>query len=168
MERQKKLNIIFVVVIVLLLGIIVYFLIEKGKNLKPDYAPGEIDERAVYTPDDDKKLKSSEGGGAVSMSYSNVVSVDLKKKKIKLFFKNPSKSNQEIVLQIVIEQNGKEYVIAKTDRIPAGYSVYEMKLLNTSLVKGGYKGKFSIAYYDEKTLEKAVLNTNIPITISVN
>ena len=35
------------------------------------------------------------------------------------------------------------------------------------LTSGGYKGKFNVIFYDEETGEKAVVNTNIPITIAV-
>lgn len=140
----------------------------SSKELIPDYAPGVLDPNAVPMPDDGKKLEASEGGGAVSLSYSDKVAVDLKKKKVEFYFQNPSKSTQDIVLQVIVKQGDKEVVIAQSERISAGYAIYNLDLKkDAKLASGGYKGKFNVIFYDEETKEKAVVNTNIPITIAV-
>lgn len=137
-----------------------------SKDLIPDYAPGVLDVNAVPMPDDGTKLKAPKGGGSVSLSYSDKVAVDLKKKQVDIYFQNPSKSTQDIVLQVIVTQGKKEIVIAQSERISAGYALYKLDL-KEKLKTGGYKGKFNIIFYDEKSGEKAIVNTNIPITIAV-
>lgn len=155
------------IIIVLLVAILIV-LIMKNKALTPDYAPGTIDVNAIKSPDDGKKMEKSKGGGAVSLSYSNVVNVNLSKKIVQMYFKNPSKSTQAMIIQIILKSGDKEYIIGQTDRLPSGYAIYKVDYLDpVSLKKGGYDGKFNILYYDEETDEKAIVNTNIPIKIEV-
>ncbi len=167
-DKSKKLNYILIgIIIILLVGIVIAFFSYK-KAIVPDYAPGVIDTNAIKTPDDGSKMNKSEGGGSVSLSYSNVVSVDLSKKEIKMYFKNPSKSTQAMVIQVILESGNEEYIIGQTDRVPSGYTVYNTKFLDiVSLKAGGYTGRFNVMYYDEETEEKAIVNTNIPIKIDV-
>ena len=170
MKKNKKsfLNYILVgIIIILVIFIIIMFFVNK-KTLTPDYAPGVIDVNAIKTPDNEKKLDKSDGGGSVSLSYSNVVSIDLSTKEIKMYFKNPTKSTQSMIIQVMLKNNDDYLVIGQTNRIPSGYSVYKTQLLDVvKLEKGGYDGMFNVLYYDEETEEKAIVNTNIPITIDV-
>ena len=170
-EKNKKsklsLNTILLFLILICVIVIIILLIKNGRVLTPDYAPGEIDVNAIKEKDTGEKMELS-GGGAVSLSYSNIVSVALDSKKVKLYFKNPSKSRENVVLEIVVKQGEKEVVIAKSDIIPTGYAIYEMNLnKNVRLAKGGYNGLFKVIYYDEETNEKQIVNTQIDITIDV-
>ena len=113
-------------------------------------------------------MNDSSGGGAMSISYSNIVAVDKASKDIKLYYKNPSKSRASAVLELVIINNNKEYVIGKTDLLPPGYALYNMKLdTNLNLEVGGYKGLFKITIYDEETGEKQIVNSKIDVSIEV-
>lgn len=165
--KQKGLIIILCIITVGSLALTGYLLF-GGTWLKPDYAPGTIDTNAIPDPDDSEKMKSSGGGGAVSLSYSNIVAVSLKTNKLKLYFKNPSKSNQDMVIQVFINKNGKETLIAKSNRLPAGYIIKSLDLeSNVKLTKGGYNGLFKVYYYNSDTDERAVLDTNIEIKLEV-
>lgn len=165
---KPKLNTILLFLILLCAIVVIVLLVKNSQMLTPDYAPGEIDTNAIKEKDNSKKMDASDGGGAVSLSYSNVVSVDLNSKKAKLYFKNPSKSRENVVLEIVVKQGKKEVVIAKSGIIPTGYAIYEMNLSkNSRLSKGGYDGIFRITYYNEETSEKQIVNTEIDITIDV-
>ena len=167
-NKYKTATIIIIVITVILVIGSIYLLIKTNNVLKPDYAPGVIDKNAVPLPDNGEKMAASEGGGAVSLSYSNKVAIDLKTKELTLYFQNPSKSTHNMVLEVLIVQNGKETIIAKSDMLPVGYAIYKLKLQDDiKLLKGGYNGKFNIIYYDEVTEEKAAVNTDIPITIAV-
>ena len=53
--------------------------------------------------DSGEKLEAEEGGGAVSLTYSNEVTIDLSDKAASLVFANPGKSVQDMVVQIVID-----------------------------------------------------------------
>ena len=147
-KKQKnvyKLASIVVIIITLILVLGSGYLLFKAKSiLRPDYAPGVVDKNAVPLPE------------------------DLKTRELTLYFQNPSKSTQNMVLEVIITQNEKETVIAKSDMLPVGYAIYKLKLQDDiKLLEGGYNGKFNIIYYDEITEEKAAVNTDIPITIAV-
>lgn len=169
MKKKTWKKVLFLLLVLISISCMVGVVyLTSSKELIPDYAPGVLDPNAVPLPDDEEKLAASEGGGAVSLSYSDKVAVDLKKKKVEFYFQNPSKSTQDIVLQVIVEQGDKEIVIAQSQRISAGYALYSLDLKkDAKLASGGYKGKFNVIFYDEETGEKAVVNTNIPITIAV-
>lgn len=142
------------------------FFREADVILAPDYAPQETEPNAEKLPNGDNKLDSPEGGGAVSLTYSNKVNIDLSAEKATLLFVNPGKSTQDIVLQIVIQ----EEVIVHSGRLTPGYKVTTLDLLPTAAPKlalGGYDAKFSVFYYDSESGEKALINTEIPIHITV-
>ena len=87
---------------------------------------------------------------------------------IKLYYKNPSKSRASVIIELVIIQNDKEYVIAKSDLLPPGYTLYSMKLdTSLNLENGGYKGMFKVTIYDEETGAKQIVNSKIEVSIEV-
>ncbi len=166
-ESRKGIIIFLLLIILACIGMIVYLLFFKQSELS-DYAPGKTDENVVLLPNSGEKMEAKEGGGAVSLSYSNKVDIDLKSGQVSVNFKNPSRSTQSMVLQIIIKQNDNEVIVAESNRIPPSYAIYELKLKdNITLSKGEYEGMFNVMYYDEETEEKAIVNTNIPIKINV-
>ena len=136
-------------------------------TLAPDYAPKEIEAHAHVIPNDSGEQKKSEaGGGSVSLTYSNQVSIDLSDETASLMFANPGKSNQNVVVQIVIQ----DQVIVQSGTILPGRQVTALDLLDgtaSMLTPGGYDGNFSILYYHPESGEKAIVNTEIPIRIEV-
>lgn len=171
-EKRKKINWVYVILttlIVVCVGVIFVLLNKSEQALTPDYAPGTIDTNAIKEQDNGDKMTAVDGGGAVSLSYSNIVAIDSDKKDIKMYFKNPSKSLESTVLELIVVQNDKEYVIAKSDLLPPGYALYNMNLdTKLQLPKGGYKGKFRLTYYNEKTGVKQIVNTEIEVSIEVS
>lgn len=171
METKKKPIVIYCVLVALIVLCIVLIICLLKKNedtLTPDYAPGTIDVNAIKEKDEGEKISVPEGGGGVSLSYSNIVSVDNKNKELKMYFKNPSSSRESIVLEVIIISNDKEYSIAKSDLLPPGYALYNMDLkTDTKLETGGYNGIFRTTYYDEETGEKEIINSEIEISIEV-
>ena len=92
----------------------------SAPTLSPDYAPRQNEQYAEDIGDnDDSKLTQSEGGGAVSITYTTNVDIDLSKGIAELYFANPTKSNQDMVLQIVI----KDVVIAQSGTISPGKQI---------------------------------------------
>ena len=140
---------------------------EPDVVLTPDYAPEE--EEKNQTPiggDGENKLESPTGGGAVGLIYSKQVTVDLAAKNASLMFGNPSRSNQDMVVQLMIRGE----IIVQSGRITPGNKVTSLALLSGAekkLAQGGYEGKFVVLYYNSDTGEKAILKTEIPIVISV-
>ena len=170
MEQQKEkssitriLLILFIVAASAAIAVIIWALYfrEPEVVLSPDYAPREEEPCAEDIPDDSgEKLTSPEGGGSVSITYSRDVAVDLGDRRAALHFANPGKSNQDMVVQIVIRDNVKP-----------GKQVDSLELLDGAeeqLTAGTYEGAFNVLYYDPESGEKAVVNTEIPIQITVS
>lgn len=103
------------------------------KEAEPDYAPRQVESNAQSVDDGGSKLSQPEGGGAVSLTYSNEVTLILANKTVQLFFRNPALSGVDVA-----------------GRPP-----------------GTYEGKFHVMYYDAHSGEKAIINTEIPITVTV-
>ena len=140
---------------------------EPDVILTPDYAPEETEPNAEVIPgDDDTKLEMEDGGGAIGIEYIAGVTIDLSEKKASLQFANPGKSTQDMVLQIVIQ----DVIVAQSGRLEPGYQLKELALLKDAekmLSEGGYDGKFVILSYDPESGEKAMVNTEAAITITV-
>jgi len=171
-DKKKLLLILLLLLLLLLLGSIsvtvwaVWFR-KPATVLTPDYAPQQIEQNAEVMEDaGDAKLEQPEGGGAVSLTYSREVSIDLSEKKASLLFANPGKSNQNMVLQLVIGDT----IIIQTGLLEPGNQVTTLDLLEGAeqqLSAGGYEGKFNVLFYQPDTGEKAMLNTEIPVEITV-
>lgn len=172
-QNNKKIRLL---VILLSIGIVICIAVtvwavcfRKPKDvITPDYAPGKLDPNAVkMTEDDTQKLETSSGGGGVSMTCETEVTIDLSDKKAYLNYSHPSKSLQNIVLQIVI----KDQVIVQSERIEPGYQVKELPLLSgvdKLLSEGVYTdANFKVLCYDPKTGEKDVVCPELNITVIV-
>ncbi len=144
-----------------------FFRESSSPTLTPDYAPHEMEQNAEAIPDDNgDKMENPEGGGSVSLTYSNKVTIDLSDKAASLYFANPGKSNQDMVVQIAIQDT----IILQSGTLTPGQQVKLLDLLEGAeemLQPGGYEGKFIVLYYDQTSGEKAMVNTEIPITINV-
>ena len=179
MNQKKQANKTTIIIAVLALitvaalGVTMWalFLREPDDNnkviLAPDYAPQNKEENAETIPDDTgDKMENPQGGGAVSLTYSNEVTIDLSDKAAALYFANPGKSNQDMVIQIAIQDT----IILQSGTLSPGNQVKLLNLLEGAedmLQPGGYEGKFIVLYYDQTSGEKAMVNTEIPITINV-
>lgn len=166
-KKKKKKLLIFLILFILLDIILLVVLLGTHTTLAPDYAPVNEEKYAEDIGDDgDKKLDQAEGGGAVSLTYSTDVDISLDKKLVTLFFANPSKSNQDMVFQIVVH----DVVVAQSGTISPGKQIGKMDLLSSGARKlqaGGYDGKFVVLYYQPDTHEKTIVNTDIPVKITV-
>ncbi len=175
-KNNKILIIVLILITLIALSVTVWalFFRDTGKGddnqitLSPDYAPIDKESNAeVISGDDESKLTSPEGGGAVSLIYQKSVNVDLSDKKASLLFGNPKKSNQNMIVQLVVQDE----VLIQSGLIVPGNRVTTLELLDgkeTILKEGGYDGKLVVLYYDPVSGEKAVLNTEIPVTVTVS
>lgn len=167
-NRYQKISMLLILVAILLFGVSIFMIINKDDS-KRDYAPSNSDPGVVKL--DDEESNASSLGSKVSLKYKNEALVDLEKGKIDLFFQNPSKSNQNVTLEIKaseLDNPDEEITIAKSNMIPVGYGIYELSLYDDiNLKKGSYSGIIVVNYYDAKTEEKAAVNTYIPIAIEI-
>ena len=172
-KKNRKLILLLLLLLLLLLisiGVTIWALFFRGPTvvLNPDYAPEEVEFNQVPIPNDDAggKADNAAGGGSVSLNYAAQVIIDLSDGKAGLYFANPGKSNQDMVIQMVIQDE----VLVQSGRLTPGHQVTELELLPDAakkLAPGGYDGKFILYYYHPETMEKAMVNTEIEIDISV-
>lgn len=159
---------LIITVIAICVTVWALFFRDSGPTLAPDYAPQEEEQNAETIPNDTgEKMENPEGGGSVSLTYSREVTIDLSDETATLLFANPGKSNQDMVLQIVIQDT----VIVQSGTLKPGNQVTALDLLDGAAKKlsaGTYEGNFNVLYYNPETGEKAIVNTEIPITITVN
>ena len=143
------------------------FFRQPRQVLMPDYAPVATEVNASPIPGDpDMGNRSESGSGSVSLTYSSQVDIDLKEVKATLLFANPGKSDQDMVLQLVI----RDTVILQSGRLTPGKQVTELTLAEDAaqiLLPGGYEGEFLVSFYDPDSGEKAIVNTRIPVTVTV-
>ena len=139
---------------------------EEPVSIRPDY---ELDVEANADPipnDASEATKDPKKGGFVTLTYSDQVSIDLSDKTASLVFANPKRSNQDMVLQIVIQ----DHVIVQTGRLLPGNQIATVQLEEDSVAKltaGKYEGKFVVYYYNQETGKQATVNTEIPIMVVV-
>lgn len=169
-DKVKWLILLLLLITISAVCVTVWALFFRESNivLAPDYAPQETEEYADTIPNDTgEKVESEEGGGSVSLTYSNQAAIDLSDGLVSLYFANPRKSNQNMVIQIVIQGE----VIVQSGIILPGHQVTKLSLIdgaNAKLSPGGYDGNFVILYYHPDSGEKAIVNTEIPIHIDVS
>lgn len=143
------------------------FIRKPEQLLTPDYAPVELEAHAETMQDeeeDGEKLEQQEGGGAVSLMYSTEVFISKSGKNVSLLFGNPSKSNQDMVVQIVVQDT----ILVQSGLLKPGSQVTSLDIADTSMLQPGiYEGTFKVLYYQPDSGEKAIVNTEIPIEITV-
>lgn len=168
-KKKRLLILLLLLITIAAVGVSVWaiWFRDSAPVLAPDYAPRQIEENAEPIGDDgDEKLSQPDGGGAVGLTYAKEVGISLSDKSATLLFANPTKSNQDMVLQLVID----DVVILQSGRLEPGNRVSTLSLLDGAekrLTAGGYDGKFVVLYYDRTSGEKAMINTEIPVTVTV-
>lgn len=175
MQQQNKGNnqqlLVFVLLCVTVMALCTtvwaLFFRQPDRMLMPDYAPVATEVNAMPIPGDSGTADKAEtGSGSVSLTYSNQVSIDLIEMNASLLFANPGKSNQDMVLQLVIQDT----VILQSGRLTPGNQIMGLNMAENAanmLVPGGYEGEFLVSYYDPSTGEKAIVNTRIPVSVTV-
>lgn len=156
------------IVICLAVTVWALFFRKPAVVLTPDYAPVETEAYAEAIPDDNsEKAEAPQGGGSISIQYMDQVTIDLSDKKAALEYANPGSSTQDIVLQIVIQGE----IVAQSGTINPGKQVKELELLSGTekmLQPGTYTdAKYVILSYHPETGEKAMVNTEAAITVTV-
>lgn len=172
-EKRKKtwiLILLLLLVTAIAVGVTVWALFFRQPAvsvLAPDYAPQEIEQNAEDMGDSGKdKLDAPEGGGSVDLMFQDKVTIDLSDNTATLYYGNPSQSTQDVLLQIVVQDT----LIAQSGRIVPGNLVKKLELTEgaaKTLQPGGYDGKLVLSFYNPDTGEKATVNTEIPVKITV-
>lgn len=168
---------LLVTLLVLIVIIILLLLRSCGAErqqtvLEPDYAPVEVDPGAkpIEGEKETAKPEVTSGGGSVTISFRDDVTYQLSTGTVSLFYQNPSASTHDVVVQIILVRDGAEYLLAQSGRLEPGYQVTSLQRAENAprLSAGGYDGKLKLLFYDRETGERAMVDTDIPCTVTVS
>ncbi len=138
-----------------------------GTLITPDYPPQSTEpNQKPLEGDDGEKMESPNGGGAINVTYTTNVTVDLSENKVTLLYANPQASNQNVAILIMID----DLVVAKSDLITPGHGVDTLtleKYAKERLAEGGYDGELVIRAYNPETNEKAMVDAKGKVEITV-
>lgn len=172
-KKEKNIIIFLTFLILVVLGITAWaiWFRDNSKVIIPDYPPQETDKYAESMPTDtsgtesqgDETQQSSEN--KVTLNYQNVVNINLTLRKASIYFANPSNSNQNLILKLLV---GDE-VIAESGLVSPGYQIKTLDLNNDvkANLSGTMTGKFVATFYDIESGEKAMVNSETSVTIKV-
>lgn len=167
---DKQMFLIFLLLLITVCAVCVsvwaLFFRTPAAVLTPDHAPA-LEAYAQPIPgDEEKSAEAQPGCGSVSLTYSNQVDIQLANQKATLLFANPGRSNQNVMVELVIQ----DQTILKSGTIVPGNQVTELELAHevaTMLMPGGYDGVFLIHFYDPVSGEKSIVTTEIPVFVLV-
>ena len=167
MKGKKILIPVLLLITLIAIGVTIWALCfrDTAPVLAPDYAPVEEESNAqAIEADSGEKLEAEEGGGAVSLTYSNEVTISLADATAAVQITNPTRSNQSMLIQLMIQ----DVKVGQSGTIPPGNQLTVIPLdENITLEPGTYEGMFHLLFFDVETNEQANLNTNIPVHIVV-
>lgn len=146
----------------LLLAGLLWLIFFGGKREDtPTYVP-PIDTNATPIEGDDTVQNTSDGA-FISMQYNLRATLSLSTGNIKIFFKNPGKSNQNAVLSLYVVTDDSEIMIAESGMVIPGYELKDLKFMSdrVEIEEGKYKGKYKLTYYDPETGEKSFIQPEI-------
>lgn len=171
-------KILLVTLIVLIIVIIILLLKSCSGNeandpvvLEPDYPAMSIDSGAESIEGDPsgEAPEVSQGGGSVTIAFTDNVTYTLSTGKMSLFYQNPGASTHNVVVQVLLLNGETEYLMAQSGILEPGYQVTSLTVDENAptLSVGGYDGKLRLRFYDPETGERAIVDTDIPCTITV-
>lgn len=172
----RLIKVLSVVLAVLIIVIIILLLRSCGGKsdavvLEPDY-PAMSEEPSAVPIENEPSVEAptvSQGGGSVTLAFMDNVVYSLSSGKISLFYQNPSSSTHNVVVQVILTAGSDEYLLSQSGVLKPGYQVTSLQADSKApqLSQGGYSGKLRLRFYDPETGERAIVDTDIPCTISV-
>ena len=178
-KNNKNLVRILSAVLLVLLIVVILLLLRScqgqspagpSKVLEPDYPQMTEDPNADTIPDDDsEKPVVSNGGGSVTISFMDNVTYSLSTGELSLYYQNPNASTHNVVVQVILENGEDESLLAQSGILTPGHQVTALQADAGApqLSVGGYNGKLKLLFYDPETGERAIVDTDIPCTVSV-
>lgn len=106
---------------------------------------------------------SEEGGGSVSMIYTLSAKYDTQTGDIGIYFRNPSDSNHDVVVELYAVSGETKAKIATSGRVEAGYGISNLKFdaPMVQLAPGSYAAEYRLLFYNPATGEKALVESVI-------
>ena len=138
------------------------------KLLVPDYPPQEADpNQSPMENEPDGTLETQVGGTGVNITYTTTAKAYLSDSKVELYCANPSKSLQDMVITLVVD----DVIICRSQRVTPGNQIKSLALDEEAkevLAEGTYtNAQFLIGCYDPETSEKAALELAVDVDLTV-
>ena len=117
-------------------------------------------------PAPESSVSTSDGGGTVSLTYSDAAGIDLAAGQVTLLFANPEKSGWDASVRLVVGESEA----ARSDMLTPGQQVTQLPLLEGAkkdLTAGSCSGTLKVSFYHPQTGAKAMLDAEIPVTVTV-
>ena len=181
-EQRKKRGLIptlLAILIVLIIIIIILLLRSCGNGgetggesvLEPEYPTISVDPGAepIENEPSEEAAEVSQGGGSVTLSFKDSITYSLSTGKLSLYYQNPSASTHNVVVQVILVRGEDEYMLSQSGILKPGYQVTSLTADENApqLSQGGYEGKIRLRFYDPETGERAIVDTDIPCTVTV-
>lgn len=150
-KNRKKRWLLLLLLLLLLLGV----LFCRKKPQTTDTAPAP-----------ESSVSTSDGGGPVSLTYSDAAGIDLTAGQVTLLFANPEKSGWDATVCLVVGESEA----ARSDLLTPGEQVTRLALLDGAekdLTAGSCSGMLKVSFYHPQTGAKAMLDAEIPVTVTV-
>ena len=152
-KNRKKRWLLLVLLLLLLLLLGVLFCRKKPQTTDTAPAP-------------ESSVSTSDGGGTVSLPYSDAAGIDLTAGQVTLLFANPEKSGWDASVCLVVGESEA----ARSDLLAPGEQVTQLALLDGAekdLTAGSCSGMLKVSFYHPQTGAKAMLDAEIPVTVTV-
>ncbi len=151
----------FLLALLTTLGIIFILQGEPTGNKLPSLDP--YVEPLPPTQEEDNETEVG-GGHSVNLTYVLKANVSLKTSAVGVYFGNPAKSNQDIVLELYATDSANEILLATSGRITPGNVLTAMKADKealASLREGNYIGYFRVICYDSENGARALVEPKV-------
>ena len=166
-RKKKKNSRKGILTLLAILILLLCFLFHSYLGRKDNLLDLKVDDNLIKEEDNEDKMEVSEGGGAVSLSYSNQVVIDKAKGNINIYLKNPSKSRESLKIEMYAKASNNDILIGESGLIPPGNSLKLIKLINLDLIKTEYDGYMKIKFYNEEDLKEEIVDSKINVKIDV-
>ena len=117
-------------------------------------------------PEKHKPAPQPSTDGTVSLIYSDIVSIHLADARVTLEFTNPADSAWDTSVRLVVAG----VVMAQSEVVSPGGQVTELALASgadAELSAGSCDGRLLVSFYYPHTQEKAMLDAEIPVDVTV-
>ena len=154
-DKNRKKRWLLLVLLLLLLLLLLGVLFCRKKPQTTDTAPAP-----------ESSVSTSDGGGTVSLTYSDAAGIDLTAGQVTLLFANPEKSAWDASVRLVVGDSEA----ARSELLTPGEQVTQLPLLEGAkkdLTAGSRSGTLKVSFYHPQTGARAMLDAEIPVTVTV-
>ncbi len=129
----------------------------------------EPDKNISAIPDGDSNISTD--AGTLSMTYVLKAKVSLSTGEVGIYFANPQKSNQNVVIELYIVNGEENVLLAKSGQIPRGNRLFKLEAEKNTLSRlkvGDYEGFYRIICWDAESGGKSLVEpkiTDVVITV---